>query len=278
MGLYLNLLAVIAPRMAARKGFALFCYPFRIPMKTYHKAFLDSAEKYTFDHNGTSIQVYKWGNGKRNILFLHGWQSHSFRWKNYIEALPKDEFTVYALDAPGHGFSDGNFLTVPFYSEVIEKFIRSVNEIDTVVGHSLGAFTTLYTFHRLPLLPVQKLVFMGTPGEAMEFIEFYKQTLRLSDRCIALILDHFKDVIEHPIEFFSISNFASSLNRPGLLIHDEEDAEALSKHSKKIHELWPKSRLILTRGLGHNLRSASVVNHVTSFVTGKSVELDTRAV
>lgn len=266
IGSYLNLMSVVAPRTAARQGFSLFCRPVNTPMKHYHKRFLDTAKKSTFHHEGISVQVYKWGNGKKKLLFLHGWQSHSFRWKNYIESFSSDEYTMYAFDAPGHGASGGNFLTVPLYSSIVEKFILEQDGVDALIGHSLGAFTALYTFHRLPLLPVKKLVCLASPGNATEFIQFYQELLNLSERCIGLVRNYFYEAIKHPVEFFSVESFASSLNLPGLIIHDEEDDETSHANSVLIHQQWPKSRLLLTKGYGHNLRFPEVIEQVAGFV------------
>jgi hypothetical protein len=35
-----------------------------------------------------------------------------------------------------------------------------------------------------------------------------------------------------------------------------------------LHQAWEKSKLITTKGFGHNLRSATVVKDVTEFING----------
>jgi pimeloyl-ACP methyl ester carboxylesterase len=266
LGRMLNFLSWIAPRYAGKIGFRIFCFPFRGPLQSYHHKFLNTAEKSTFDHNGVTIQLYKWGSGNTKILFLHGWQSHTFRWKNYIESFSQSEYTCYAIDAPGHGLSKGSFLTVPLYSEVIEKVIIQNGPFDSIIGHSLGAFTTLYTLHRLPLLPVKKLVLLAPPGDANEFTQFYQETLGLTQRTMKRVRRHFEDVIGERVEFFNAAKFAISATQPGLIIHDEEDQETHVKNSEAIHGAWNKSRLHITRGLGHNLKSPAIVEEVASFV------------
>src|SRR5687767_13245540 len=90
LGFYLNALAFIAPKKAGHKGFQLFCRPFRTPVTEKQMDFLNTAEKFIAQLGGNTIQGYKWGTGEKKLLFLHGWQSHSYRWKPYVEALPKD--------------------------------------------------------------------------------------------------------------------------------------------------------------------------------------------
>ncbi|HEY0741147.1 MAG TPA: alpha/beta hydrolase [Chryseosolibacter sp.] len=266
-GVYMNLLAVVAPSKAAEKGFLLFCKPFRVGITPKQKQFFNSAEKFTIKHEGEIIQGYRWGKGEQKILFLHGWQSHTYRWKAYIEALQNEgDYTIFALDAPGHGLSSGNFLSVPLYSSLIENFIRENGPIHTVVGHSLGGFSLLHTFHKYPLLQVNQLILLAPPGEASDFISVFRKSLRLNDRTMDLILDHFASRYDVTPDYFSTSRFIKSVNVRGLIIHDEEDAEAPYRYSVPLHKSWERSRLVTTKGFGHNLRSASVVKDVIDFI------------
>lgn len=272
LGTYLNTLSWIAPGIAARQAFNLFCHPFRTNLRPHHEDFLNTSEKFNFTHKGSSLQGYKWGNGSRKVLFLHGWQSHTFRWKNYINALLKEDVTIYALDAPGHGYSEGRFLSVPLYSDVIEQFISEQGAMDTIVAHSIGSFAAVYTLYRVPLLPVNRLVLTAPPGEASDFIDQFRNRLRLSQRTVDLALNYFQKVFEQPIGYFSTRRFAAALVVPGLIIHDKDDDETPFPHARKIHEVWKRSTLIQTRGLGHNLRSAEVTRIVCDYIADDSVD------
>ena len=265
IGAGLNSLAYIAPARAAHIGFNLFCRPIRIPLKEKQKLFLHKASRETFDHNGIKIQTYRWGTGEKKILLLHGWQSHSYRWKIYIEELSKN-YTVYSLDAPGHGLSGGSQLSVPLYSEVIEEQMKRVGGIDAMITHSLGGFSALYTFYRNPKLKVEKIITLASPGEASEFFDFYSRALRLSEKSTQLITKRFVEHFQKTPAFFSAPSFASTLNIPGLIIHDEDDDETPFHHAERIHKAWKKSKLIKTKGFGHNLKSAEVIKEVVQFV------------
>jgi pimeloyl-ACP methyl ester carboxylesterase len=266
LGRAINTLAIVSPRLAGRIGFRLFCFPMRGKIKGFHHQFLETASQSSMLIKGQEIKLYRWGNGPKTVLFLHGWQSHSFRWKNYVENFPDKDYSLYAIDAPGHGLSGGNFLTVPLYSDIIEKVIVHLGRVDAIVSHSLGSFTTLYTLYRLPLLPVGRIVLLAPPGDAEEFISFYKSTLRLSDRAIQHIKRHFEWFIQEPVSFFAATSFAAHINCAGLIIHDEDDDETSFMHSVNIHKAWKKSRLLLTKGLTHNLKSPEIVREVVEFI------------
>ena len=266
MGMYLETLARVSPAYAARKGFVLFCRPFRSPANPKQLAFFNTATRFQLDHEGYNVQGYRWGHGKKKILFLHGWQSHTYRWKPYVEALPKDEYTIFSLDAPGHGLSSGNFLTVPLYSSLIEDFLRQHSDVHTVVGHSLGGFSLLYTFYRLPILPVDRIILLAPPGEADDFISVFQKTLKLSDRTVQLVVKHFAERYSVTPDYFSAQKFAAGLKVKGLIIHDEDDQEAPYAYSIPLNKAWPESRLVTTKGFGHNLKSTSVVKEVVDFI------------
>jgi predicted alpha/beta hydrolase family esterase len=271
LGLYLNSLTWIAPRKAGHRGFLLFCRPMRMPLNQKQKEFFNTADKFTLEFDDTPIQGYRWGRGPKKILFLHGWQSHTYRWKAYIDALSKEEYTIYSIDAPGHGLSGGNFLSVPVYGKLIQQLVLELGSMHTIVGHSLGSFSLLYTLHQYPLLPVRKIILMAPPGEASDFMRFYRDTLRLSRRTMKYIIDHFITMYDVGPEYFSTSRFAASVNVSGLIIHDEGDLEAPYQYATQIHHSWKRSRLMTTRGLGHNLKSTQVVNEVLNFVEEQGV-------
>lgn len=266
IGLYLNTLALVNPQKAARKGLEIFCYPMRPALTKKQRDFLESAKHATLEHNGISIQTYKWGHGSTKVLFLHGWQSHTYRWKRYIESFDKTEYTVYAMDAPGHGLSDGSQLSVPLYSEVISNYLDRIQNVHAIICHSLGGFSALYTFYRIQEDLAPNLVLLAPPGEADEFFEFYKKALGLSSRAQRLIIDKFENVFGFTPKFFSAPHFASAVNANGLIIHDEEDKETSVGNAKRINANWQASQLQITKGLGHNLKSDDVVKSVVEFV------------
>jgi pimeloyl-ACP methyl ester carboxylesterase len=266
LGIYLELLARIAPRAAARKGFQLFCRPTAPAPTPRQLEFLNSAEKFTIDHDGFCVQAYRWGSGEKKILFLHGWQSHSYRWKAYIEALPKEDFTIYALDAPGHGLSSGHFLTVPLYSTLIRNFIKEQGGLHAAIGHSLGGFSLLHALYEAPDLSLDRVVLLAPPGEASDFISVFQKTLGLSDRTVKLVTDYFAHRYGVGPDFFSSQRFATNLRVRGLIIHDVDDTEAPYRYSPRLHAAWQASTLISTKGFGHNLKSISVVKTVADFV------------
>jgi len=266
MGWSLNALSYVAPGFTGRYGFLLFCFPFRVPLSTRQREFLNTGVSSSFDHNGIKIQAYQWGTGPVKILLLHGWQSHTYRWKKYIESIDLKQYTVHAFDAPGHGLSGGRLLHVPLYAEVISRFMNMIGPVESIISHSLGSLSAFYCFHIGYPVQTNTLIALAPPGEVKEFFQFFRRSLSLSTRAINLIGRDFEERFGKSPSSFSAPIFAAAVTVPGLIVHDEDDEEAPVSHARRIHSAWRNSRCLITKGLGHNLRSEEVVKDVVRFV------------
>lgn len=266
IGLYFNSLAFINPTLAAKKGFHLFCNPMSKPLKPHQKKFLESGMNSVINYEDTKIQTYKWGNGSKKVLLIHGWASHSFRWKATIEHLIENDFTVYAFDAPAHGLSSGKILHLILYSKVIDQFLKAHKEIEHIISHSIGGFATIFWLYQNQDNHIKKVVVMGAPGEAEDFFNFYKKTLGLTDRTLKILVNEFAMLLGYEPSYFSASIFAKQLKTKGLIIHDKEDKDTSYENSVKLHQHWQNSKLIITEGLGHSLKSEILLNSMVEFV------------
>ena len=271
LGFYFNLLSFIHPKKLKKNGFLLFCNPFARKVKPHQLEFLQKGISEVFDLEGYTIQTYKWGSGSKKILLVHGWSSHSFRWKNYIEHLVKNDFTVYALDAPAHGLSSGKSIHVVLYAKVINAFLELNSEITSIVSHSIGGFATTYFLDQYKEHTIEKVVIMGAPGEASDFFDFYKQTLGLTAKSLNLIIEEFYTQLGKVPSYFSSARFAENITIPALIVHDKQDMATNYNYSIRLNKHWKNSELILTEGLGHDLKSKELVKQVTDFIKHQNV-------
>lgn len=262
----LNSLTLIAPNIAGKLGFRIFCTPFAAPLKDYQLKFLNTAEKFTIEIEGKKVQCYKWGNGATKILFVHGWASHTFRWKNYIEYFAKKDYTVYAFDARGHGLSEGKTLNLIINANYIKQVVENIGGVEAAVCHSFGGFSMAYLLKHSPETKIGKTVIMGAPGEAKEFFTFSQEKLMLTNKATKTIIERFKKNIQQTPEYFSSPAFAKDINTPCLIIHDKDDVEAPIETAKALHKNWEGSKIIVTEGLGHHLKSADLIVEIEKFI------------
>ncbi|SHF09272.1 Pimeloyl-ACP methyl ester carboxylesterase [Fodinibius roseus] len=268
IGTYLNAMADIAPNHAGRLGFKLFGWPAKKNITPAGQQFLDRSKAISFQHCELNLRGYQWGYGPKKILLLHGWQSHSARWKELVRLFPTSQYTVYAIDAPGHGQSGGHFFSAPLYGEVIMQFGQQIGKLDTIIGHSLGAFSTFYAVSRFNLPKAEHLVVIGTPGKTEDFLSYFKQRLDLNKKALRCIRNYFEKETGVDLENIAISRFAEQLDLPGLIIHDRNDRFAPFAYAEELDRKWSDADLIVTKGLGHNLSSDEVNNEIFDFVRG----------
>lgn len=267
IGFYFNALAYVNPKLLAKKGFQLFCNPMSKQLEKHQIEFLETGKNSVILFKKDKIQTYKWGNGSKKVLMVHGWASHTFRWKSYIENLIENDFTVYAFDAPAHGLSSGKILHLELYTEIIDLMIRSNKEIETIISHSIGGFATTYWLYKNKNQNIKKTVIMGAPGEAKDFFDFYKSILGLSNKAKNIIIKAFAKTLENEPSYFSTSKFAKEIETDCLIIHDKGDKDTNPEYSIRLNENWRNSQLILTEGLGHKLKSKSLEKKVIAFIT-----------
>lgn len=92
------------------------------------------------------------GNGKENLVLLHGFMENLLIWEEMEEKLSKD-FTLIQIDLPGHGLSK-------IYSDVhsMELNAEEVKKVTDklklgkfhLLGHSMGGYTSLAFAEKFP--------------------------------------------------------------------------------------------------------------------------------
>jgi esterase/lipase len=235
-------------------------------IKALPNCFLETGIDSVLQYEDIKIQTYKWGNGSKKVLLVHGWASHSFRWKTTIEHLTENDFTVYAFDAPAHGLSSGKILHIILYSKIINLYLEKHEDIDNIISHSIGGFAVVYWLYLHKENSIKKVVTMGSPGEAKDFFDFYQTTLGLTDRTMKILTNEFMTLLGYEPSYFSASQFAKALQVKGLIIHDKEDKDTSYENSIRLNDSWKNSKLMLTQGLGHALKSKALLENMVQFI------------
>ncbi len=153
--------------------------------------------------------------GRKNILFLHGKIYNSDDWlklNSTIEALYDLQYKFYAVDFPGFGNSEKNYMDPV---DFIEAFVEEIKLKDFVlVGPSMSG------------------------GFALKYAVKYPAQLK---GLVAMA----PAWIENEIEQFS------GIKIPVLLMSGEKDNKVDPEIVKKLHEVIPNSRYHIFKGLGH---------------------------
>ena len=110
------------------------------------------------------------------------------------------------------------------------------------------------------------MVSLASAGRVHDFINEVKRMLSLTDIEIDNLKTHYQTLTGKAPEYFDIENFFSHITAKALLIHDEDDLDTDVRYSRRLHELYEESELVITKGLGHKLRSKDVMEHVVKYV------------
>ncbi|MDT0540486.1 MULTISPECIES: alpha/beta fold hydrolase [Croceitalea] len=264
-GRLFNIIVLFNPKAAAVKAFDIFCTIRKGKILPHQKDFLDSAKLALEIVGEHKVQTYQWSGTGETVLLMHGWESNTFRWRNLITKLKKHNYNIIALDAPAHGYSTGNRLHVPLYSQASRHMLDTYKP-KYVVAHSVGGMTILFDHFKNQESSVEKIITIGAPCEFSQFMDHYQGLLKFNNNVREAMDIRLKEWLGFHFHEFSSARFVANNTKKGLLFHDEDDLQVPFSASKKVHEHWKGSELIATKGFGHSMHQESVNEQIIAFL------------
>lgn len=266
LGGFINTTAVLFPKWNAEYTFRLLCKVKRAPISEKGKQFLDAGTPSFFKIDDHSAVLHQWGTGSKKVLFLHGWMSNSQRWGPYADRLDLNEHTVYALDAPGHGMADGNYLNVEVYRRALVHVIQKIGLVDTLVCHSLGSLVGSYAYLYNRNLPVQKFVIMGSPSGMDAIFTYFEDLVGLSKKALMNLEAKIDSVLQLPHGEVELRHFFRKVHQPVLVVHEVTDRITPIEPIKRASEEKIEITTFFTRGQDHNLKGSETIEKVIQFI------------
>lgn len=265
IGLVINLISVVSPKLSAKIALFLFTKPFKGKLNEEQSDFLETAFKEEFIYNNIPIMSYRWLGHKGTILLVHGWESNSSRWKNLILELKKQDFQIIALDAPAHGNSGSNRFNALLYAEFINVVSKRFNP-EIIIGHSVGGMASVFSQSKYQNPAVKKIILLGSPSEFKDILERYTNALGYNKRTIKKITTTIIERYGASPDDFSTAKQVKNITLKGLIIHDKNDQIIPYADAVLIKKHFKNSALITTEGLGHSLKDASINQHIFEFL------------
>jgi len=263
VGMGLNTLGVVAPKKAAEVALDIFCSPRKGQIQSYQEKFLKKFKQKVLDYKGMPVMTYDNGKTGKKVLLCHGWESNSFRWRKLYRALKDTDLNIIMMDAPAHGASGSDRFQALLYGQMIDVVARYYQP-NTILGHSVGGYSTLYYMSEYTPGFVEDLVILASPDRLEDITQRYFNMIGLGNRVgeqyYGLIEERFGREITH----YNASDYASGIDVGGLIIHDKEDDVNLFYEAEAIHSQWDNSRLVPTNGLGHSLQGEEVFRTIHS--------------
>ena len=269
----LRILSAVAPELAFRQAWRLFCTPRRLPIKPWEAPALAAARRRTVASPETGpVAVYEWGEATAPaVVLVHGWEHRASFWRAWVGPLLAAGYRVVALDGPAHGASAGRQATLTGFGGAVQAVVDTVGEVRAIVAHSFGAASVAGLPVRLPAAaPLPRLVLLSAPVSPRVVAARFGDFLYLSHEVVERFAAHVQKTTGRAAESFAAATAGPGIGAEKVLVlHDEGDEIVPFGEGQQIVAAWPGAVLHATRGLGHNriLRDAAVVQSVVGFIS-----------
>lgn len=263
-----TILSFLSKKMAAKKAFDLFCTPQYRNKKSLPRIF-EKAESLQFHFEEYKVQGYRWNVGaEKKILILHGFESSVVNFDRYVSPLIKKNYCVLAFDAPAHGRSSGNKITVLIYRAFINYIQEHYGPIKNFIAHSLGGLAICLTAEEWKDTEGFKIALIAPATETPTAVDSFFSFLRLPQNLRPEFDRHIERMGGQPPKWFSINRAAANIKAQVIWFHDkDDDMTPLKDVQPLIEKNYPNFQFFITEGLGHRriYRDNKVARSVINF-------------
>lgn len=264
-GQFLNLISTKAVVLYAAK---LFTTPIkhRIPKRELEMDTNSIQQLIPVPSINKSIMVYQYGKSDKKVLLVHGWSGRGTQLFKIADALLKEGYATVSFDAPAHGKSPGN-------SSIMLEFIASIFELEkqygpfeVAIGHSLGGMAVLNAAKSG--FKTDKIIVIGSGDIVHDIIDDFIKKLQLKPVISLKLRAHFENKYNEAMDNYSAFKAAEVIEKPILVVHDENDYEVPVKAGINIHQHVKNGELMITKGLGHRkiLGDVNVIHKIIEFI------------
>jgi pimeloyl-ACP methyl ester carboxylesterase len=277
----------IAPKLAGRIAFDLFCRPGLaggLDAKQKQAAAaaekrLAAAEHVTVTTGLGFVETWRFAApaetaAGKTVLMVHGWTGRAAFMLGFVPALLKQGLDVVALDLPGHGASSGKRLNLPIAMDALAHVRRAHGPFHGILGHSFGgAIAVTAAAGAVPAfrpLDVKRITIVSSPDRMSTYFHSFGGAIGLGRRAQTAMNDRVRHVASATLDRFDGQLLLRELGRPTLVVHDREDREIPLADAESMAQAGPHVTLMTTEGLGHRriLQSPSVAKAAAEHLAG----------
>jgi pimeloyl-ACP methyl ester carboxylesterase len=273
--IYFKALFFIAPKFASRKAFELFATPINKKVRVQETEALATAEEETLLIDGNNIAVYKWGNGPKTALLVHGWEGNGGSLAGFKDELIANGFTVYSFDGPAHGKSTGKRTNVINFSYTVARIIEQKKIKDLIITHSFGSATTMYALANNPHLQIKRMALLTSPNRLEDVIAEFTTVMEFSAKNHTSFIQYMENYFKLDISQIVVAKVVDDVKvGEFLIIHDEYDKIIPVQYSLNVAKsLGDRASFIGMQKVGHYrmLWNEAVISYVSDFVVGVKV-------
>lgn len=264
-------LGELAPSLVTAAVRDRLVHPRRLTPRAWEKPAAESARRVTFRFGLSGL---RWGDRGPVVLALHGWEGRATQFRYLAEAIVQSGRTLIALDAPAHGQSPGRTAHPRLFAEALSEVAAEITaergNLETVIGHSMGAGAAAYALAQG--LPAERAVLIAGPSSFEAVVRGAAAYAGLGPRATRHLLRSMESFTGIAPEALDVARLASTVDIPVLVVHDREDAFVDFRHAQRFMDSLPDGRLIETQGLGHwrVLTDARTVSRIAGFIAHRA--------
>ena len=265
---FVKLTSLIFPQLIASFAYKQLTNPQVRKLRENELITLNKAEKETLLFKGFDIKLYTWKGGNKKVLLIHGWEGQAGNFSDLIECLREKDYTVYAFDAPSHGFSTMGKTSLFEFTELVGVLIDKY-EVSKLISHSFGGVATTYALYENQQFVIEKYVLLTTPDKFIERIDDVCQEVGVTTKVKGLLIKRLENETGQNILSLNVSDFVKSINvKKAFIIHDKDDKVIPVNRSLNVHHNWPQSAFEEIVGTGHFriLRTQKVLDRVVDYL------------
>ncbi|NJK83035.1 MAG: alpha/beta hydrolase [Saprospiraceae bacterium] len=204
------------------------------------------------------------------MLLIHGWEGQAGNFADLVQKLLEQDYTVYAFDAPSHGFSSKGKTSLFEFTELVGILIQKY-KVKKLVSHSFGGVATTYALFNDKNLKIDKYVLLTTPDKFIERINDVAEQVGITEKVKEKLVKRLEKETKLDVKKLNVSEFVKEINvSSALIIHDTKDTVIPIGRSKNVQANWQNCTFAEIQGTGHFriLRTESVIEKTLAFLNG----------
>jgi pimeloyl-ACP methyl ester carboxylesterase len=245
-----------------------------------HAVLTTPARRETLNVDGAPIALYVWGDpaAQPYIMLAHGWSSLGLRWENWAARLQEKGWAVVSFDQPAHGRSGGELCTLPDFVRTLAAVGRHFGDAEGLVAHSLGGAAATLALD--DGWTAKRVVLIAAAADPVAATQRFSRFVRLGAHLAPSLHGVLAARTGILIDDLHVAKHAPRRSQPALIFHDVADKDVPFEEGELYAGLWPGSRLVTTRGLGHRriVDDESVMTAAIAFLGGADVQCGTAPV
>jgi pimeloyl-ACP methyl ester carboxylesterase len=265
-----RLLSNALPEMTGRSAATMFLSPRPSELKDWEHQAERTGKRSSF---GGHLSALKWGDGKRKILLMHGWESRASQMVSLVTPLTNHGFSVIAIDGPKHGQSGGDKANPIAFSDAIKTAECEFGPFYGAIGHSLGG--TAIALAMESGVRFERCALIASPSCFYDVLFAFANYIGLSIRA----RNYFINCVEQRAasgrssKTLDVARIFSEIKPESLLIHSRDDKEVQYDSVIKIKQAYPNVHTLLCDDLGHRkvIRDTGIAIKVASFIDSGTI-------